>query len=171
VSAIELQEHSPTQWFWEADSDNCPHGPEPEDDTAEAWDIWQERHTGSPQDVFICLDAPAGEACEECSGDANEFVSWSACAARPRVRKTSESLSQHRAVTVPVGRLECLGRECDDFFTDDGDEIPGKTECSHLHEMEICEACSEPPPGDADEFPPVVAWTDCKHKITVSPSP
>lgn len=69
--------HRPQSWYWEADSDNCPHGPEPEDDTTEAWEEWTDCHPWSPQDVRICLDAPVGKACRDCSD--GEFVPWSAC--------------------------------------------------------------------------------------------
>ena len=74
-----MTDHKPEPWFWEAASEHCPHGPEPEDDTTDAWDEWHERHTGSPQDVRICLDAPMGDHCPECSDDHNDAVPWSAC--------------------------------------------------------------------------------------------
>ncbi|MGW8679588.1 hypothetical protein ACWGNN_00715 [Streptomyces sp. NPDC055817] len=155
--------HEPTNWFWEAGSDSCPHRPRPANDSPD-WDAWFERHTGSPQDVFICLDAPAGEACEPCSDESGDMVPWSRCRNRKHVRAYQPTEPrQHRPVTVDVASLECLGRECEEFFTEGGDEIPGKTSCSHVREMEICEACSEPPPGDADPYPAVVAWADCTH--------
>ncbi|NUS76683.1 MAG: hypothetical protein HOV70_10850 [Streptomyces sp.] len=71
--------HRPEPWFWGADTDRCPHGPEPEDDTTDAWEEWTDRHPWSPQDVRICLDAPMGKACRDCSD--GEFVPWSACTA------------------------------------------------------------------------------------------
>lgn len=74
-----MTDHKPEPWFWEAGSEHCPHGPEPEDDTSPEWDEWSDRHTGSPQDVVICLDAPMGDHCPECSYDHNDPVPWSAC--------------------------------------------------------------------------------------------
>ncbi|MFB7736225.1 hypothetical protein ACFC08_17930 [Streptomyces sp. NPDC056112] len=74
----DLIEHKPEPWFWEAGSEHCPHGPEPDRDSDE-WDTWAERHTGSPQDVFVCLDAPMGEHCPACFEENGSAVPWSAC--------------------------------------------------------------------------------------------
>lgn len=73
-----LLDHEPTAFYWEAGSEHCPHGPEP-DRNSDAWDAWAERHTGSPQDVFICLDAPMGDCCPACSEDHGDVVPWAAC--------------------------------------------------------------------------------------------
>ncbi|MFD6553755.1 hypothetical protein [Streptomyces sp. NPDC058398] len=85
TSTDSATDHQPEPWFGEAGSDPCPHGPEPKDDSPE-WDVWYEvtsdRHTGSPQDVRICLDAPIGDYCPECSADHNEPVPWSLCDSR-----------------------------------------------------------------------------------------
>src|SRR5690606_41839629 len=75
--------------------------------------------------------------------------------ARPLRSRTGEP--QHRPVTVDVAGLECLERECEEFFTDDGDEIPGKDTCSHFRRLEVREAGYEPPPGDADPCPALAA--------------
>ncbi|MFE9432890.1 hypothetical protein [Streptomyces sp. NPDC006640] len=169
-----MTEHTPQPWFWEAGSDSCPHGPEPEDENSPEWEAWAEQdstfHTGSDQDVRICREAPAGEACAECSEDANEFVPWGACRLRPRALRRgsapAEQTSEHRPVTALVGTEECLERECDEFFTDDGDEIPGKETCSHVKEQEVCEGCA--PVGD---LTPVVLWADCPHRTATGPAP
>lgn len=161
-------DHQPEPWFHEIGSDDCPHGAEPDDENSPEREAWEEatsaRHTGSPQDVRICRDAPAGEACGACSDDVGEMVPWSACRVRDRARHQDTPISepQHRPVTVEVGGLECVERECEEFFTDDGDEIPGMDACSHMRQMEICEACSEP--DTAEDYPPVVAWTDCAER-------
>lgn len=161
-------DHRPEAWFHEIGSDDCPHGAEPDDDTSPEWEVWYDetsgRHTSSPQDVRICLDAPAGEACGACSEDNGEFVPWSDCRVRDRARREETPAGEplHRPVTVEVGSLECLERECDEYFTDDGDEIPGKENCSHIHDMEVCEACSEAPTDG--EYPAVVAWADCLQR-------
>lgn len=76
-------DHRPDPWYAEAEGDNCPHGPEPEDDTTDAWDTWQERHQWSPQDVRICLDAPIGDHCPECSADHGDPVPWADCPHNP----------------------------------------------------------------------------------------
>ncbi|MEU1433994.1 hypothetical protein ABZ438_07835 [Streptomyces sp. NPDC005786] len=159
--------HEPEAWFHEAGSDQCPHGAEP-DRTSDAWDVWADRHTGSPQDVYICLEAPAGEACGTCSAEDGEMVPWSACHERARTKEqpAPEQRAAHERITVQVAGLECLERECEEFFTDDGDEIPGKDTCSHFSEMDICAGCSEPPAWG--EFVTVVAWADCKQ---LAPAP
>jgi hypothetical protein len=168
-------DHQPEPWFHEIGSDDCPHGAEPDDENTPEWEAWEEqtsaRHTGSPQDVRICLDAPAGQACGVCSENDGEFVPWSSCRVRNRARREEKPAVEHRPLTVTGGSLECLERECEDFFTEDGDEIPGMEACSHLSEMEICEACSEPPVGALDEFPAVVAWTDCTHRKVKAGAP
>ncbi|MGW2861888.1 hypothetical protein [Streptomyces sp. NPDC001205] len=71
-------DHQPEPWFWEAGSEHCPHGAEPDRDS-DAWDVWAERHDGSPQDVFICLDAPMGDHCPACSDEHGAPVPWSDC--------------------------------------------------------------------------------------------
>jgi hypothetical protein len=165
-----MTDHKPEPWFWEAASDDCPHGAEPTDDTSPEWEVWDGSHTGSPQDVRICLDAPAGEACGACSEENGEMVPWSACRSRDRARREEKPATGqptvHAPITVTGGSLECLERECEDFFDDEGDEIPGKETCSHLSEMEICEGCTGPHKNG--EFPVVVAWADCTQRLAVA---
>ena len=151
--------HQPEPWYHEAGSSKCPHGPEPEDRDGDAWDVWAERHTGSPQDVFICLDAPMGDVCEECSNDVGEAVPWSACETRRHAHPkpgTEPTPEAHEPVEVWVGTGDCLERECEDYFTEDGDEIPGKERCSHIGVELICGGCST---RDADGYyEPTVHW-------------
>lgn len=66
-------DHQPEPWYWEAGSEHCPHGPE------------SDRHTASPQDVVICLDAPMGDHCPECSADHGDAVPWADCPERAAV--------------------------------------------------------------------------------------
>ncbi|MGA5182967.1 hypothetical protein ACPCBF_24830 [Streptomyces pseudogriseolus] len=156
-------QHTPVQFYWGADTDYCPHT-EPDVDTdGEAWDAWRDRHPSS-DDGPICLDAPYGEGCPTCSAEEGDMVPWSRCKTRSHTRAAATVAPQHRPVTVEVADLECLEGECEEYFNDYGDEIPGKTSCSHCERMEICEACSQPPAGDADPFPPVVAWADCQRR-------
>jgi len=160
----EIHDHEPAQFYWDAETEHCPHKPIPERHT-DAWDQWMTLGHQPYDDGVLCLSAPAGISCPACSAESGDMVPWSRCENRSHTQaRQAARKPQHRPVTVTGGDLQCLERECDDFFTDDGDEIPGKTECSHLSEMEVCEACSEPPTGDADPFPPVVAWADCQHK-------
>lgn len=149
-------DHTPEPWYWEAGSEYCPHGPEPEDDTTDAWDVWHERHTGSSQDVVICLDAPMGQHCPECSADHNAPVLWSACEGRDHARPAYGTVpnpdAEHQPVQVWVGVLECLDRECDEYFTDGGDEKTSMEVCSHVRTETSC-SCRRLPGGDYDVEP------------------
>lgn len=145
-------DHKPEPWFWERGSDQCPHGPEPEDDTTDEWETWNERHVGSPQDVYVCLDAPAGDSCSVCSEDSIEMVPWAACRVREHSRAKGGVVpnpdAEHQQVTVLVGTLECFDRECDDYFDADGNEDPGVERCSHIREEQAC-SCQR---GDDGEY-------------------
>ncbi|MFF1499721.1 hypothetical protein ACFVZR_07555 [Streptomyces sp. NPDC058316] len=143
-------DHKPENWFHEAGGDHCPHGAEPDLDS-EARDIWADRHTGSPQDVYICLEAPAGEACGACSSEDGEMVPWAACRVREHARPKQGIVlndAEHQQVTVWVGTEECLDRECEEYFTDDGDVDPGVERCSHVREETAC-SCQR---GDDGEY-------------------
>jgi len=82
-----MPDHKPEPWYWEAGSDKCPHGPEP-DDIADpkGWDEYHDRHPGSPQDVRICLDAPMGDHCAACFEESGgDPVPWADCPENPAV--------------------------------------------------------------------------------------
>lgn len=144
-TAIDLTAHKPEPWYWEAGSDKCPHGPKPDEDDWKTpqYMAWWDRHQPADECV-ICLDAPAGDVCEECSANHGEAVPWSACDARAhaRPRPGVTPTPGHGPVEVWVGTADCLERECDELFTDDGDEIPGKERCSHIGVELICGGCS-----------------------------
>ena len=142
--------HGPEQFYWPADSGHCPHGPEPDPETeGEAWDVWRDRHPAS-DDGPICLDAPADVCCPTCSAEHGAPVPWGLCEGREHIRPargvapTPEP--EHQPVPVWVGSLECLERECSEYFTEDGDEIPGLEKCSHVREETSC-SCRRLPDG------------------------
>lgn len=143
--------HTSGAFYWEAGSDDCPHGPEPDDDMTPEWDAWYERHTGSPQDVRICLDAPAGDACLVCSDEHGEMVPWEHCRVRDRRRPkdgvTPNPDAEHQTVTVLVGSLDCLERECEDYFDEDGNEKTSTEHCPHIREEQVC-SCQRGPDGE-----------------------
>ncbi|WP_331728764.1 hypothetical protein OG693_39315 (plasmid) [Streptomyces sp. NBC_01259] len=150
------QQHEPGAYFWNADSSFCKHGAEPDIDTdGEAWDLWSDRHPVS-DDGHICLDAPAGEACLECSADDGEMVPWAACRvrehARPKHGVVPNPGAEHQQVTVWVGTVECLERECEEYFTDDGDIDPGVERCSHVREESAC-SCQRDNDGEYGNAP------------------
>lgn len=136
--------HQPEPWFHEAGSSKCPHGPEPDDRDSAEYDTWWERHHQADTCV-ICLDAPMGNCCPECSADVSEPVPWADCADRKHAQPkpgTAPTLEAHEPVEVWVGTTECLERECEELFDDQGDEIPGKERCSHVGVELICGGCS-----------------------------
>ncbi|WP_069625359.1 hypothetical protein [Streptomyces niveus] len=146
------RQHEHGTYYWNADSPHCEHGAEPDWNTnGEAWDLWSDRHPVS-EDGRICLDAPAGEACFDCSTEEGDMVPWAACRARehakPKHGMVPSPAAEHQRVTVWVGILECLDRECDEYFTDDGDADPGVELCSHIREERAC-SCQR---GPDDEY-------------------
>ncbi|MCX4606892.1 hypothetical protein OG402_41425 [Streptomyces anulatus] len=148
--------HEHGTFYWEAGSDDCPHGPRPDPDTAgDAYDVWSDQHPPS-DDVRICLDAPAGKACLDCSAEDGEYVPWGACRTREHARPKNGTApnpdTEHQQVTVWVGPRDCLERDCEDYFTDDGDEIPGKDRCSHIREEQAC-SCQRNEDGEYGNTP------------------
>lgn len=70
---------------------------------------------------------------------------------------TTDTATQHRPIVLLTGSEECLDRECEDYFTEDGEPDPGVERCSHIREQEVCEACSGQPNQDG-YYGPVVPW-------------
>jgi hypothetical protein len=148
--------HESGAYYWNADTDECPHSTEPNIKTdGEAWDLWSDRHPVS-DDGRICLDAPAGEACLACSAEDGEMVPWAACRvrehARPKQGVVPNVDAEHQPVTVWVGTFECLDRECEEYFTDDGDSDPGVERCSHIREETAC-SCQRQNDGEYGSEP------------------
>lgn len=145
------RDHEPAAFYWAADSDECPHGAQPDYRTdGEAWDTWRERHPSS-DDGPICLDAPAGTACPACSAEHGDMVPWERCEGRDHIRPKRGIVpnlgAEHQPVQVWVGGIDCLERECEEYFTDDGDEIHGVEVCSHIREETVC-SCRRLPLGE-----------------------
>ena len=138
-------DHVPVSWFWEAGGEYCSHGPEP-DREGDAWVDWAERHSGSPQDVYICLDAPAGEVCDACSNEEGHPVSMAACRVRPQTRAKRDTAQPepdtHQPITVWSGPSDCLERDCGEYWDDEGEDKPDIELCSHICEEQLCGACS-----------------------------
>ncbi len=158
TETVEL--HEPETWYWEVGSEHCPHGPEPEDDSSPEWEAWDERHVGSPQDVRICLDAPMGPVCGACSEDQGDAVGWTVCRAQPHAQAIPGALADsgaHGPVVVFVGLYDHLDRDCDELYTDGGDEITDKAHCSHVIEQVICGGCSTR--DSAGYYEPAVPWS------------
>ncbi|ACX71086.1 hypothetical protein pZL12.9c [Streptomyces phage ZL12] len=134
--------HEHGSYYWNADSPHCKHGAEPDWNTdGEAWDRWSDKHPVS-DDGHICLDAPAGEACLDCSTEEGDMVPWADCRTREHARPKHGIVPnpgvEHQQVAVWIGTRECLERDCEDYFTEDGDEIPGKDRCFHIREEQAC---------------------------------
>lgn len=143
--------HEPQPFYWNADTDRCKHGAEPDSETdGAAWDAWSDLHPVS-DDGRICLEAPAGDACPECSAECGDMVAWADCRGRDRVRPQRGMVPnpdvEHQTVPVWVGVIDCLERECDEYFTEDGDEKQGIGACSHLREETAC-SCQRQASGE-----------------------
>jgi hypothetical protein len=82
-----------------------------------------------------------------------------AAAAAPEQGVVPNVSTEHQPVTVWVGTVECLERECDDYFTEDGDTDPGVERCSHLREEQAC-SCQRQVDGEYGSAPcPALAPT------------
>lgn len=148
--------HEPGAFYWNADSPYCKHGVEPDSETdGDAWDTWADVHPVS-DDGRICLDAPAGEACLACSTEHGDMVPWSRCEGRDHIRPQRGMVPtpgvEHQQVPVWGGSLDCLERECDEYYDEDGDEIPGMDRCSHIREEYAC-SCQRQPDGEYSSTP------------------
>ncbi|GAA1781126.1 MULTISPECIES: hypothetical protein [Actinomycetes] len=73
----------------------------------------------------------------------------------------------HQPTTVYAGPVDCIERECEEFWDDEGEDRPGVNLCSHIAAEQICAACSEPPKEEGGYWQRTVAWP-CKH---VAPEP
>jgi hypothetical protein len=146
---MQRHDHEPAQFYWDAETEHCPHKPIPERNT-DAWDQWMCNHQPY-DDGVLCLSAPAGTACPACSAEHGDMVPWDRCEGRDHVRPargiTPTPEPEHQQVPVWVGGLECLERECDEYFTDDGDEITDLEKCSHIREDTCC-SCRRIGPGE-----------------------
>lgn len=133
-------EHEARQFYWAADTEYCPHEPEPERYT-DAWDQWMCNHQMS-DDGPICLEAPAGTACPACSAEHGDMVPWDDCTERAHVRPKRGVVpnpdSSHQPIPVWVAGIECLDRECEEYFNEDGDDDPTVEVCSHIRQETAC---------------------------------
>lgn len=68
----------------------------------------------------------------------------------------------HRPIVLLIGAEDCLDRDCEDYFTDDGEPDPGVERCSHIREETVCEGCSGAPNADG-LYEHTVSWTNCPH--------
>lgn len=157
----DLHDHEPKQFYWDAETDQCPHKPIPSRDT-DAWDQWMTLGHQSYDDGILCLSAPAGTACPACSAECGDMVPWDRCEGRDHVRPARGIAPnpeiEHQEIPVWVGSLECLERECEEFFADDGDEKPDVEVCSHVREEIACSCqalgSSEYALGSCPSLPP-----------------
>jgi hypothetical protein len=65
----------------------------------------------------------------------------------------------HQPMTLLVGGEECLDRECDDYFTEDGESDPGVERCSHIREEQVCGPCTGQPEDGSYDQAQTVPWT------------
>lgn len=145
--------HEPEPYY--ANSDSCPHT-EPDDAiNSDAWEAWSGQHPAC-NDGRLCLEMPLGPGCPACSDQVGDMVLWSRCRSRDHMRPTAGVVPnpgfEHQPVTVWVGGLDCLERECDDYFDEDGEDIPGVDRCSHIREEQAC-SCQRQADGEYSSDP------------------
>ncbi|MET9445052.1 hypothetical protein [Streptomyces sp. NPDC006610] len=93
-------DHEPAQFYWDAETEHCPHKPIPERGT-DAWDVWMTLGHQPYDDGVLCLSAPAGTACPACSAEHVDIVPWSHCENRDPARPLPKTTApQHRPVTA-----------------------------------------------------------------------
>jgi hypothetical protein len=145
-----IHEHEPAQFYWDTETEHCPHKPIPERGT-DAWDEWMTLGHQPYDDGVLCLSAPAGTACPACSAELGDMVPWDRCEGRDHTRPKRGLVpnpdAEHQPVQVWVGGIDCLERECDEYFTDDGDEKTDLEVCSHIREETSC-SCRRLPLGE-----------------------
>jgi hypothetical protein len=158
-TATTVTAHQPEPWYWEAGSDKCPHGEKPNPAASdEEHETWWYRHRIT-DDAVICLDAPMGDMCGACSEDHGDAVAFTVCRARPHVQArpgAPADTGAHEPVIVFVGLYDHLDRDCDELYTDGGDEITDKAHCSHVSQQVICGGCSVLVHG---YYEPAVPWS------------
>lgn len=64
----------------------------------------------------------------------------------------------HEPLVLLIGSEDCLDRDCEEYFTEDGEPDPGVERCSHIREGVICQQCSDEPNADG-YYVRSVAWT------------
>lgn len=75
--------------------------------------------------------------------------------------------TEHRPLILLVGSEDCLERECEDYFTEDGNDDPGVERCSHIRKETVCAACSDEPNADG-YYEHTVPWAGPHTKAAVS---
>ncbi|MFD5508976.1 hypothetical protein ACFWIB_14535 [Streptomyces sp. NPDC127051] len=147
------EKHEPETYY--ANADACDH--EEPDDAVDpgGWDAWYDKHPAY-DDGRLCLDMPLGPGCPACSVEAGDMVLWPDCRGRDHLRPKGGAVPSpdagHQPVTVWVGSLDCFERECDDYFDDEGEDIPGVDRCSHIREEQAC-SCQRQADGEYSSEP------------------
>ncbi|MFE1272097.1 hypothetical protein [Streptomyces sp. NPDC058758] len=68
-------------------------------------------------------------------------------------------MTEHQPVTLYSGPITCLERDCDEYFTDNGEDANVDC-CSHVTTEQACRECSTELPDET--FDPAVPWP-CPH--------
>lgn len=66
----------------------------------------------------------------------------------------------HRRLVLLVGGQDCLDRDCEQYFTEEGEPDPTVELCSHIRTEAICAGCSGRPNADG-EYEHTVPWGQC----------
>jgi hypothetical protein len=63
----------------------------------------------------------------------------------------------HQPLTLESGPGDCIERECEEYYGEDGEPYPGVTSCSHLTDVVVCSGCT-PEPTDDGLYLTSVPW-------------
>lgn len=59
------------------------------------------------------------------------------------VEGTTAPAPEHHPLTLETGPVDCIDRECDEYFNEDGVEELHVASCSHLTDVIVCGKCSK----------------------------
>lgn len=73
------------------------------------------------------------------------------------VADTTVPVPDHQPMTLESGPGDCIDRECEEYYGEDGEPYPGVTSCSHLTDVVVCGGCT-PEPTDDGLYLVTVPW-------------
>ena len=69
---------------------------------------------------------------------------------------TTAPVLEHRPLVLETGPYECIERECEEYYGEDGIEDLSVKSCSHLTDVTVCAGCT--PERNDGEYENTVPW-------------